>query len=159
MFHNSWFGGQKGIHKTIQQIQLYYFWPNMQQDITEVIKACEKCQKRHSTPYLRPSESTPLTTLSAPNQQVHADLFGPLITSNNGKKYIVVVKDAFTRYVELVAVANKEAPVIAEAIFNNWICQYGVTAQLVTDQGKEFIANVCQQLWRRLDLLHVTTSA
>jgi hypothetical protein len=159
MFHNSWFGGHEGIHKTIQRLQLYYFWPNMQQDVTDIIKACERCQKRHSTPHLQPSTLTPLPTLSAPNQRVHADLFGPLKTSSNGKKYILVMTDAFTRYVELIAVPNKEAPVIAEAIFNNWICRYGIPAQLVTDQGKEFIANVCQLLWKKLDLLHVTTSA
>jgi hypothetical protein len=98
MFHNSWFGGHEGIHKTIQRIQLYYFWPNMQQDVTDIIKACEKCEKRHSTPHLRPLTLTPLPTLSAPNQRVHADLFGPLKTSSNGKKYILVMTDAFTRY-------------------------------------------------------------
>jgi len=46
-----------------------------------------------------------------------------------------------------------------EGIFNNWICKYGIPAQLVTDQGKEFVANVCQSLWNKLNIVHITTSA
>jgi transposase InsO family protein len=30
---------------------------------------------------------------------------------------------------------------------------------MVTDQGKEFVAKICQQIRKKLDLLHVTTSA
>ena len=158
-FHNSWFGGHEGIHKTIQRMQLYYFWPNMQTDVANIIKSCERCQKRTTIPATPPSTLQPLPILSDPNQRVHADLFGPLRTSSSGKKFILVITDAFTRYVELVAIDNKEAEVVAEAIFNNWICRFGVPAQLVTDQGKEFVAKVCQQIWKKLDMLHITTSA
>jgi len=31
--------------------------------------------------------------------------------------------------------------------------------QLVTDKGKEFIATVCQDLWNKLNIVHITTSA
>jgi hypothetical protein len=33
--------------------------------------------------------------------------------------------DAFTKYIELVALADKEAETTGEAIFNKWICRYG----------------------------------
>ena len=158
-FHNSWFGGHEGIHKTIQRMQLYYFWPNMQADVTNIVKSCERCQKRSTVPATPPATLQPLPLLTDPNQRVHADLFGPLRTSASGKKFILVITDAFTRYVELIAINNKEAECVAEAIFNHWICRFGVPAQLVTDQGKEFVAQVCQQIWKKLDLLHITTSA
>jgi len=31
--------------------------------------------------------------------------------------------------------------------------------QLVTDQGKELIATVCQDLWNKLNIVHIITSA
>jgi hypothetical protein len=158
-FHNSWFGGHEGVHKTVQRMQLYYFWPNMQNDVNDVIKACERCQKHATIPAIPPSSLQPLPTISAPNQSIHADLFGPLRTSASGKKYILVITDAFTRYFEVVAIENKEADCVTDAIFTHWICRYGVPAQMVTDQGKEFVAKVCQEIWKKLDLLHVTTSA
>ena len=158
-FHSSWYGGHEGVHKTIQRLQLYYFWPSMQTDVNNVIKACETCQKRRTIPKTPPTNLQPLPTLTAPNQRIHADLFGPLKSSSSGKKFILVMTDAFTKYVEVIAIPNKEAETVAEAIFYNWICRYGIPAQLTTDQGKEFVASVCQNLWKQLDLLHITTSA
>ena len=96
--------------------------------------------------------------MSLPNQRIHADLFGPLKTSEKGKKFILVITDAFTKYIELVALENKEASTVTDAIFNNWLCRFGIPAELVTDQGKEFTANLCKLLWEKLDVIHSTTS-
>ena len=51
---------------------------------------------------------------------MHADLFGPLKTSDKGKKFILCITDAFTKYVELAALPNKEAATVAEAIFDKF---------------------------------------
>jgi hypothetical protein len=67
--------------------------------------------------------------------------------------------DAFTKYVELVAIPDKEAIMVSSAIFNRWICRYGVPAQLITDQGKEFTNQVSKELFTLMDLKHSLTSA
>ena len=41
--------------------------------------------------------------------------------------------DAFTKYVELVALENKEADTVAEALFERWFCRYGIPLDVVTD--------------------------
>ncbi len=51
----------------------------------------------------------PLPQCTAPNQRLHIDLFGPLKTSGHGKKMVLCMTDAFTKYVELVALVEKEA--------------------------------------------------
>ena len=48
-------------------------------------------------------------------------LFGPCKTSDAGNKYVLTMTDAFTKYAEIVAVPNKEAVTVAEAIFTKWI--------------------------------------
>ena len=45
------------------------------------------------------------------------DLFGPLKTET-GKKSIIYVTDAFSKYVNIVAIKNKEAETVAEVVFN-----------------------------------------
>jgi len=104
--------------------------------------------------FKRTLPTAPLQPL--PNQRIHADLFGPLKTSEHGKKFILVLTDAFTRYVELVAIQNKETATVATAIFMHWICRYRVPLEIVTDQGKEFVSQVCQHLWDKLPLVHNT---
>ena len=51
---------------------------------------------------------------------------------------ILVVTDAFTKYVQLVAIPNKETATVAKGIFEHSICCFGAPLEIVTDQGKEF---------------------
>ena len=46
-------------------------------------------------------------------------------TSDAGNKYVLTMTDAFTKYAEIVAIPNKEAVTVADAIFTKWICRYG----------------------------------
>jgi len=81
---------------------------------------------------------SPLPQCTEPNQRIHANLFGPLKMMSGDKKFILSLTDAFTKYVELVRIHNKEAFTVATAILNCWICCFGLPLELVTDQGKEF---------------------
>ena len=67
---------------------------------------------------------TPLAQCTEPQQRVHADLFGSLKTET-GKKYILCMTDAFTKYAEMVAIPNKESFTVATPIFKRWICRSG----------------------------------
>ena len=63
------------------------------------------------------------------------DLFGPLRT-DTGKKFVLCMTDAFSKYAEIVAIKNKEAETVAEAVFNHLICSHGTPVMLLSDQGK-----------------------
>ena len=110
-------GGHDGILKTKERILSCYYWNGMDKDINDFIKKCHKCQVRRPSSNHSPALLTPLPQGTEPNQRVHADLFGPLRVSGNSKKFILCITDAFTKYVELVALENKEAATVSEAIF------------------------------------------
>jgi hypothetical protein len=93
-----------------------------------------------------------------PNHRVHADLFGPLKTSDSGKKFILFMTDTLTKDVELVPLPNKEADTVANAIFDKWYCRFGAPLNIVTDQGKDFCAKLSNQLFKRLGTNHLTMS-
>ncbi len=67
--------------------------------------------------------------------------------------------DAFSKYVELVAIPNKEAETVADAIFAHWICRYGIPVELITDQGKEFCNKLSDELFKLMEMKHGRTSA
>ena len=117
-----------------------YFWPGMDQDIQTHLKTCQKCQLQMTRDQTKPALLSPLPQCTQPNQRIHADVFGFLVVSGRGKKYILCITDSFTKYVELVAINNKEASTVAEAIFKKWFCRYGIPMEIVTDGGKEFCA-------------------
>jgi hypothetical protein len=156
--HGTLMAGHDGVLKTKERILSCYYWNGMDQDINQFIKNCHKCQIRRPQSNHSPALLTPLPQGTEPNQRVHADLFGPLRASDNRKKYILCMTDAFTKYVELVALENKEASTVTTAMFEKWFCRYGIPSELVTDGGKEFCAKISEELFKKLGALHTTTT-
>jgi hypothetical protein len=127
----------------------------MDTDIATHLKACHRCQIRGTDDHLLPALLSSLPQPRELNQRVHADLFGPLKMSDSGKKFILCMTDALTKYVELVPLPNKEADTVANAIFDKWYCRFGAPLDIVRDQGKEFCAKLSNELFKRLP--HLTT--
>ncbi len=152
--HRELLTGHDGIYKTKECLMQCFYWPGMDSDIIAHLKSCHHCQFRHRDHRPPPTLLSPLPLPTEPGQQVHADLFGPLKTSDKGKKFILCITDAFTKYVELVALPNKEANT-----FDKWICRFGAPLDLVTDQGTEFGAKLSKELFARLGTAHLTTSS
>ncbi len=123
--HGNQLVGHDGIYKTKERLLQCFYWPGMDADITSHLKACHKCQIQctDDCPHLALLSSLPQPT--EPNQRVHADLFGPLKTSDSGNIFILCMMDVLTKYVELVPLPNKEADPVANAIFDKWYCHFG----------------------------------
>jgi Reverse transcriptase (RNA-dependent DNA polymerase)/RNase H-like domain found in reverse transcriptase/Integrase zinc binding domain/Integrase core domain len=156
--HGHILSGHNGLLKTKERILSCYYWIGMDSDISDHLATCHKCQLRKPA---KPNPAAPLMSLpqcTEPNQRVHADLFGPLKTSNSGKKYILCITDAFTKYAELVALPDKEANTVSHAIFHRWICRHGSPLELVTDGGQEFVAKIATNLYSLMGIDHLTTS-
>jgi hypothetical protein len=65
--------------------------------------------------------------------------FGPMLTADSNKKFVLCITDAFTKYAVVTAIANKEAEMVADAIVKDWFAKFGIPAQVHTYQGKEFV--------------------
>jgi len=157
--HGHLLGGHDGFLKTKERIFQCYYWPGMDQDVQEHLQRCHKCQLRKKNDKPGPVLITSLPQPTEPNQRVHADLFGPLKASGNQKRYVRCITDAFTKYVELVALANKESSTVAQAIFEKWFCRFGTPLDVVTDQGKEFCGELSEDLFRLMQVSHLKTTA
>ena len=157
--HGHLLTGHDGLCKTKARISQNYFWPGMDRDISEHIKGCHRCQVRRTDHRPPPQLLAPLPQCTEPNQRIHADLFGPLKTTDSAKKYILAMTDACTKYVELVALPDKEALTVTSAIFARWICRYGLPLELITDQGREFANKMSDELYTLMEMKHQTTSA
>jgi hypothetical protein len=156
--HGHLLTGHDGILKTKERLLNSYYWVGMDRDIHEHLQSCHKCQLRRKDRPPLPNLLTPLPQPTEPNQRIHADLFGPLRTSGNGKRFLLCITDAFTKYIELASLDNKEAETVTEAIFQRWICRYGIPLEIITDQGKEFCNRLSDDLYQKLGTHHQRTS-
>jgi hypothetical protein len=135
--HNHQFGGHKAALKTYIRISSSYYWPKLWTDILNHSKTCLKCQQRKKSTD-KPPLLQPLPTPYKPNIRVHTDLFGPMLAARRQHQYILCITDAFTKYVLVTAVENKEGETVVKAIFSEWFCKFGIPAQIHTDGGKEW---------------------
>ena len=95
-------GSRSLVHKLVRA---GYYWPTMQKDAKDYVKACDKCQ-RFSNIIRQPTEEmTPMTT-PWPFAQWGLDIMGPFPTAVRQLKFLVVGIDYFTKWVEAEALAT-----------------------------------------------------
>ena len=80
------------------------------------------------------------------------DILGPLTESSLGNKYILVVSDYFTKWVEAYPMPNQEIVTIANVLVNEFISRFGVQLLLHSDQRSQFESSLFQELCSLLDI-------
>ena len=95
-------------------------WFGYEQDVESWIKECEQCQRRNPP---QPNLPAPLGTLqaTAPFEMLSWDIMGPLPILSQGNKYILVVTDIFTKWVETFALKDTTANTLATVLLNEVI--------------------------------------
>jgi transposase InsO family protein len=152
--HNAAHLGQKN---TYDQLSKSFYWPGMKQDCYEFVRSCPTCQKRMKKAGRAPLQ--PITKIARPFHQVGIDVMGPLSTTPNGKRYIVLAIDHFTKYIEARALEDADAQSIAVFIHDDIICRHGVPAILTSDRGTEFVNELIRALTKTYRIHHITTTA
>ncbi|BHF74590.1 hypothetical protein SprV_0501767600 [Sparganum proliferum] len=94
-----------------------------------------------------------------PNERVAVDLVGPIASSAGGNRFILVMVDCFTKMAEAVPLPDASALTVARAIFNGWICRWGVPDQPHSDRGSSFESSVVHQLCKVLKIKKTRTTA
>ena len=85
-------------------------------------------------------------------EKIAIDLSGPFPVSNKGHKYLMVVSDFFTKWVDAIPLKNQEATHIAEKLADRFISIFGVPLQLHTDMATNFESKVFQEVCKLLGI-------
>ena len=142
--HNSQLGGHLGVRKTLARVQIRFYWLGVRKDVQIHCRNCSECMtrrgphKKHKAP-LQPHSS------GYPFEKIALDIL-TLPISDKGNRYLLVVGDYFTKWVEVFPLVNHSALSIAEKLVDEFICRYGVPQQIHSDQGRDFQANVMQEI-------------
>ena len=97
--------------------------------------------------------------VGSPMEHIAMDILGSLPTFDNGNKYILVVSDYFTRWVEAYSIADQENQTIADVLTKEFICRFGVPLLIHTDQGRNFESKLMAEVCELLDIKKTRTTA
>ena len=95
-------GGGSLAHRAITQ---GYWWPNMQKEVLEYVRKCDQCQRFASNIHQPGGILNPLSSLW-PFAQWGLDIVRPFPKVVGNKKYLLVGKDYFTKWVEAEPLAQ-----------------------------------------------------
>lgn len=156
-YHDSVFAGHCGTKKTYFKIAQRYYWKGMYQDVKNYVKTCISCQMRKGKPSHR--QLQPMTIdVGRPMELLSMDLMGPLPITHSGNMYIVTFTDHFTRWVEAYALPKSDAGTIAKRLLDV-IVHLGPPEKLMSDNGRQFVGKVLQNLEEQLEIKAVKIAA
>ena len=149
--------GHLGIHKTLEKVKERFFWEGCEQDVRNIVQQCERCQKRTN---LVPTQHAPIGTIESnhPFEKLSWDIMGPLPAAASGCRYVLVVTDLFTKWVEAFPLKSTDSVTLARVLVDEVICRYGVPHYLHSDQGANFVSAVIQSLCSRLGIKRTQTT-
>ena len=85
------------------------------------------------------------------------DFAGLLVVRSRGAKYVLLMVEHFSKWLELVALSQNFAELAATAFFDRVLARLGAPAKLLMDQGREFLG-VFEELCYKALIDHRTTS-
>lgn len=156
--HDSITAGHMGVKKTKSKIIRHFYWYDMKQDISLYVKGCDICaadKKPQKTP------RAPMGRLGAgaPWDVLAVDFAGPFPVTARGNRYVMVLTDHFSKYVEVIPVPNITAEECTSRIVNEVIARWGTPLAIHSDQGTSFESKVFQDLCKMLEVKKTRTSA
>eukprot|EP00731_Ephydatia_muelleri_P034765 Em0075g18a len=151
-------GNHLGRDKTIQKISSRFFWKNINEDIRIFVQHCEKCQRTNAKFSKSNAKLHPIVPMPNVWHQVGIDLIGSLPTTSKGNKYVVTLVDYFSKWPEAAPLKDKTAASVALFLFETF-CRFGCCEVIISDQGREFVNKVKEQLFRLTQTHHKVSSA
>ena len=129
----------------------------MRRDVFKYVQTCGDCQQfnYNNSPVPAPMQ---LHTITQPWYTIGVDIMGPFPPTPRQKKYLLVVVDYFTRWVELFPLRRTTATDIANILINEIICRYGAPSYILSDNGPQFVSQLFNELCTLLGITRKFTA-
>ena len=154
-YHDNPLSGHFGDRRTYLKIKNKFWRPNMKQTIIQYIQSCLLCQQYNINRNKKPGKLHPIPPPEGPFQIIGIDYCGPFNRTPRGNRYVLCITDYFTRWVTAVALPDCSAQTIAQALFDEYICRYGVPLSIMSDQGTHFKNQLMDAMSKLLGYNHI----
>ena len=152
-YHNSSVG-HFGTNYTVKVLQDNgHTWDSMHAHVTKFIRQCLCCQKMRVLKQV--ASTTPYTSHgTAPGERLCMDTLNIKSHKTEGDKYVLVIIDCFTRWVELFPLETLSASEAASKLLQHF-GRFGQPFQIQTDNGSQFANAILKELTTHLGVQHV----
>ena len=155
--HNGLLAGHMGQRKTKEKLLQKYYWFGVREDVNLWVLKCETCGA-NKTPTTNPKAPLGNMPSGAVFDRLCTDLLGPFPVTPRKNRYILVVTDHFSKWVEIFAVPDQSAETTARVILNEVIARYGCPVTIHSDKGSNYESKLFTELCKLLEIKKTRTS-
>lgn len=87
------------------------------------------------------------------------DYLGPFTKSRSGNRYVPVMTDYHTKWVEAVACPAASAAEAAKGFVEQVLLRHGTPETIISDRGQHCVGKLAEETFRLMGMNHVTTTA
>jgi len=137
--HSDPTGGHLGSTRTYFLLSQRYYWKGMYRDIRRFIRCCKVCD------LFKPKQGKfgkmqSFEDVTKPFQRLGMDFVGPLKTTVRGNKYILVMIDHFSRYLEASALPSATVDNVITQLHEKVLYRHSCPLEVVVDRGSQFMS-------------------
>ena len=156
-FHDTLQGAHAKPAQMYEYLKRYFFWRKMKKDIQQHCNKCIVCitNKTHPVKVARGHLLIP----QYPMHIVYIDIAASLETSVDGKKYIIILVDSFSKWLMTIPISSMTALNVAKQINERFFQVVGNPDQVLTDQGGNVDGDVLNWICRIAAIRKRTTQS
>lgn len=154
--HDNPTAGHLGIKKTLARVGAEYYWPKWRKDVKNYVRSCAKCQK-YKVPQLKPAGKMYFRRPRGPWYMVSIDLVGPLPRSQRGHRFLIVIQDTFSKWIELSPIGAATAKNVVSRM-KDILLRCGAPDVLISDNGTQFTSKLFRELAEDWQITFQTTA-
>lgn len=155
--HDSKSSGHFGQSKTLYKVKQRFIWYGMTEETRNYVKTCRTCNINKKA-NVAAKGALGQYHAGSPMEKIHMDILGPLHESRLGNKYILVLIDQFTKWIEVFPLPDQTATTIAKTVVEGFTSRLGCPIQIHTDQGKNFDGKLFHSLCNLLEIVKSRTT-
>ena len=160
LLHDHKTSGHLGFKKTLNKVRSRFYWEGMYTDVKRYTQSCVSCNKSKTPPVRRCAPLSNYTRATYPLDRIQIDIIGPIYPRTySGMGVILVITDEFTRFSEAIALPDQKAVTVAQALVNNFLLKYGIPRVIHTDQGRNFVSSLLQEITQVFGITKIVGSA
>ncbi|RDX74755.1 Gypsy retrotransposon integrase-like protein 1, partial [Mucuna pruriens] len=134
-----------------------YYWPTLRSDCMNYVKKCDKCQGFSKVHKALPGPLHPVTS-PWPFYKWTIDILGPFPIAPSQFKFLIVVVDYFTKWIEVEPVAAITSERVKHFLWKMIICRFGISTKIVSDNGTQFASRATAKFCKELRIKQLFTS-
>ncbi|XP_018571538.1 uncharacterized protein K02A2.6-like [Anoplophora glabripennis] len=154
--HDSEFAGHPGSEETRRVARKQFWWKEMDEDVAEWVRSCVVCA---AVKVGRPKEKAPLRsrTPQAPWKMVSLDVLGPFEGVDLNHRFLLVLTDLFSRWVEAKPTGRATTHDQVEFLHDVFI-RYGYPVTIITDSARTYTSEPWREYLEAHHIEHVQSA-